>query len=144
MKNAKAFHKMVVKAIERGRPNCYKDDLLTHDRISLGLLYPGEKPKDICPSLQIKEGESFGWILRELGTELLRFFSDDPNVRINEDQTAYYWGTSGAKQDSPHNWFFWDADAEVLVEFANYSGMKSYITSKRAGHKCTDIATTTE
>lgn len=127
-KNQKAFRAMVTKAIEYNRPSAYHDDLLYHDRITLGLLWTGETTQDTFPSLQIKEGESFGWILREHGTEMLRLCNDEYKVRANARSTAYYYGTQGQHASNPHRWFYWDADTEKLIEFNDYASFRQHLT----------------
>lgn len=112
--NERAFHAMVLKAMELNQPQHYTDDLHVHDRITLGLIRPPEAPY----TWEVPEGCPFAWIVRDCGTELIYIgtptaFKDDPSL-INLATLSYYEG-GGFGRDNNHV-FWWDGLGPGLVE----------------------------
>jgi hypothetical protein len=107
--NERAYMAMLSEAVKQGMPQAYKDDLLFHDRLILGL-YRIPEPRR-TDGWEVEEGRAFGWILREHGTEIFQLCHDKIEFRSGAFAAGRYYGIgAGVKTQNPNLFYFWDGD----------------------------------
>jgi hypothetical protein len=123
---------MLEEAVKQGMPHAYKDDLLYHDRVILGLYHIPEQRRE--DGWEIEEGGAFGWILREHGTEILHVCHDDAEFRAGAETIGRYYGMgAGVKTECPNLFYFWDG--ANLHDVGSYRGLEEAASR----HRCLEV-----
>jgi hypothetical protein len=99
--NGRAYQAMLEASVHAGWPTNYHHDLTFHDALVLGHCAYASKFHEIG------DGDSFGWILRELGTDMVRadaYIHDTAasyHLKNGPERNRYFWWDGSSLRELP-------------------------------------------